>query len=103
MEKQRSQYRAAVDALADPQRTRLVLVARAQGATLRESAAFAAMPEALESLPRDHIALKPFNLVGLDATGACQRDVVRQMGQKATHRDPRALGATRQERDERSM
>ena len=78
-------------------------MARAQGATLRESAALAAMPEALESLPRDHIALKPFNLVGLDATGACQRDVVRQMGQKAKHRDPRALGATRQERDERSM
>ena len=109
LEKQRSQYRAAVDALADPQRTLLVLVARAQGATLREadrtheelaaiglsqqylivngvlpayeaeqdplaeavlareSAALAAMPEALKSLPRDHIALKPFNLVGLDA------------------------------------
>ena len=36
LEKQRSQYKAAVDALADPQRTRLVLVARAQQATLRE-------------------------------------------------------------------
>ncbi len=36
LEKQRSQYKAAVDALADTKRTRLVLVARAQQATLRE-------------------------------------------------------------------
>ncbi len=36
LEKQRSQYKTAVDALADPQRTRMVLVARAQQATLRE-------------------------------------------------------------------
>ncbi|MBE0550445.1 MAG: arsenical pump-driving ATPase [Rubrivivax sp.] len=38
LEKQRTQYKAAVDALADPQRTRLVLVARAQQGTLREAA-----------------------------------------------------------------
>ena len=38
LEKQRAQYQAAVDALADGQRTRLVLVARAQQATLREVA-----------------------------------------------------------------
>ncbi len=38
LEKQRSQYKAAVDALADPRRTRLILVARAQQATLREVA-----------------------------------------------------------------
>lgn len=38
LEKQRSQYKAAVDALADPVRTRLVLVARAQASTLREAA-----------------------------------------------------------------
>lgn len=38
LEKQRTQYKAAVDALADPSRTRLVLVARAQKATLREVA-----------------------------------------------------------------
>jgi arsenite-transporting ATPase len=38
LEKQRAQYRDAVDALADPTRTRLVLVARAQQATLREVA-----------------------------------------------------------------
>lgn len=38
LDKQRSQYREAVEALADPRRTRLVLVARAQQATLREVA-----------------------------------------------------------------
>lgn len=109
LDKQRSQYKAAVDALADAARTRLVLVARAQQASLREVArthdelatigltrqhlvingilpaaeavsdplaaalhqreqdALAAMPEALRTLPRDELALKPFNLVGLDA------------------------------------
>lgn len=109
LEKQREQYRAAVDALADANRTRLVLVARAQGSTLREvartheelgdiglrqqylvingvlpasaavddalaaavfareQAAIAAIPAALNTLPRDLIALKSFNLVGLDA------------------------------------
>jgi arsenite-transporting ATPase len=36
LEKQREQYKAAVDALADGKRTRLILVARAQQATLRE-------------------------------------------------------------------
>jgi arsenite-transporting ATPase len=38
LEKQRVQYQAALDALADPLRTRMVLVARAQPATLREAA-----------------------------------------------------------------
>lgn len=38
LEKQRAQYRAAVEALADPVQTRLVLVARAQASTLREVA-----------------------------------------------------------------
>ena len=38
LEKQRDQYRAAVEALSDPARTRLVLVAHAQNATLREAA-----------------------------------------------------------------
>lgn len=38
LEKQREQYKAAVNALADAQRTRLVLVARAQASTLREVA-----------------------------------------------------------------
>ena len=38
LEKQRTQYKAAVDALADPQRSRLILVARAQQSTLREVA-----------------------------------------------------------------
>jgi arsenite-transporting ATPase len=38
LEKQRVQYKAALEALADPLRTRMVLVARAQTATLREAA-----------------------------------------------------------------
>jgi arsenite-transporting ATPase len=109
LEKQRAQYNAAVQALSDPQRTRLVLVARAQPSALREAArthtelaaiglkqqylvingllpaeeaalddlaaaicereqaALAAMPEGLRALPCDHVALKPFNLVGLPA------------------------------------
>ena len=109
LEKQRSQYQQAVAALADAQRTRLLLVARAQRATLREAArtheelaaiglsqqhlvingvfpadavgqdalaaaivrreqaTLADIPLALQALPRDQIALKPFNLVGLDA------------------------------------
>lgn len=109
LEKQRTQYKAAMDALADPKLTRLVLVARAQQATLqeaarthgelaavglskqslvingvfpaseaahdplaaaifqREQAALAAIPAELSELPTDQIALKPFNLVGLEA------------------------------------
>lgn len=38
LEKQRSRYKAAVDALSDPALTRLILVARPQAATLREVA-----------------------------------------------------------------
>jgi arsenite-transporting ATPase len=38
LDKQRSQYKSAVAALADPERTRLILVARAQIATLHEAA-----------------------------------------------------------------
>lgn len=38
LEKQRVQYKAALEALGDPLRTRMVLVARAQAATLREAA-----------------------------------------------------------------
>src|SRR5574343_814962 len=38
LEKQRESYKAAVEALADPSRTRLVLAARAQGGALREAA-----------------------------------------------------------------
>lgn len=37
LEKQRTRYKAAVDALADPAHTRLILVARAQISTLREA------------------------------------------------------------------
>ena len=109
LEKQRAQYKAAVESLADEKRTRLVLVARAQQSTLREAArtqmelaavglgrqylvvngllsraeaaqdplaaaicqreqaALAAMPGELSKLPRDDIALLPFNLVGVAA------------------------------------
>jgi arsenite-transporting ATPase len=109
LEKQRTQYQAAVAALADPTRTRQVLVARAQHATLREAArtyeelaaigmsrqylvingvlpaseaerdvlaaaicereqaALSAIPDVLKPLRRDQLALKPFNVVGLDA------------------------------------
>lgn len=98
-----------MQALADGQRTRLVLVARAQNSALREAArthdelaaigltqqflivngllhkgeaaldplaraiygreqaALAAMPDALRTLPRADVPLKPFNLVGLAA------------------------------------
>ena len=107
--KQREQYKSAVDALADPMRTRMILVSRAQNATLqevartyselaaigisqqylvingllpksetlqdslgkaifaREQRALSAMPLILKTLPCDHLALKPFNLVGLEA------------------------------------
>lgn len=113
LEKQRTQYKAAVQALADPRRTRLVLVARAQTATLREAArthqeladiglsqqylvingvlpadeqdqdalvaalharekqALQGMSDALKALPQDQIALKPFNLVGLESLRCC--------------------------------
>ena len=109
LEKQRAQYKDAVQALADPTRTRLVLVARAQAAALREAGrthqelaamglsqqflvingvlpadaltddplaeaiharealALASMPPELKALPQDSLALKPFNLVGLEA------------------------------------
>lgn len=111
LDKQRAQYKAAVEALADEKRTRLVLVARAQQSTLREVArtqielaavglgrqylvvngllpraeaaqdalaaaifqreqtALADMPGELSKLPRDDIALLPFNLVGVAALG----------------------------------
>lgn len=111
MDKQRAQYKTAVAALADPRRTRLILVARPQTATLaevartheelagiglskqylvingilpdaegahdplaaamllREHAAMNDLPASLASLPRDLIALKPYNMVGLEALG----------------------------------
>ncbi len=135
LEKQRTQYRAAVDALADPARTRLVLVARAQPATLREVArtheelavigltrqylvingllpadeaagdalaaaihareaqALAALPETLAALPCDRIALKPFNMVGVDALRGLFDDA--QAGESA--REPLASMAGRME------
>jgi arsenite-transporting ATPase len=126
LEKQRTQYQDAVDALADPQRTRLVLVARAQASTLREAArthgelaaiglreqylvingvlpaneaahdelaaaifareqaATAAIPEGLEALPRDQIALKAFDLVGLDALRHLLNSAELELGSSTT-------------------
>ncbi|MCW5602445.1 arsenical pump-driving ATPase [Nitrosomonas sp.] len=129
LEKQRVQYKAAVDALADSKRTRLILVARAQQATLREVArtqeeltaigltnqflvingllpqsetvrdnlavaifqreqkTLAAMPAILKLLPRDHITLKPFNLVGLAALRQLLMDqLIADEDSGATHR-----------------
>ena len=56
LDKQRTQYKAAVDALADPARTRLVLVARAQQATLREAARTQGELAAI-GLQRQHLVL----------------------------------------------
>lgn len=109
LEKQRSRYKAALDALANPLLTRLVLVARAQEATLREAArthaelaaiglsqqylvingvlppaeaakdelaaaicrreraALSAIPAPLSALPCDQVALKAFDMVGIEA------------------------------------
>ena len=120
LEKQRAQYRKAVEALADPLRTRLILVARAQHSTLREvarthdelakiglsqqylvingvlprgeaaldplaaaiyareEAALSDLPDVLKALPYDQIALKPFDLVGLNALRQLLTETVAQ-------------------------
>lgn len=108
LEKHKRVYAAAVSCLTDSSRTRLVLVARAQGSSLaeidrtflelrhigitgghlvingvlppqagteplaiavrgRESAAIAAVPEALATLPRDTLELKAENMMGVAA------------------------------------
>lgn len=109
LDKQKAMYAGAVEALADPGRTRLVLVARANRSALaevartheelaaigmtrqhvvvngvlpapaddtdplatavrrREQAALAAAPAAIAALPTDLIALKPVDMVGVDA------------------------------------
>jgi arsenite/tail-anchored protein-transporting ATPase len=122
LEKQRAQYKEAVESLADPQRTRLILVARAQMSTLREvartheelakiglsqqylvingvlppgeaaldplaaaicdreRAVLSVLPDVLKPLPLDQVALKPFNLVGLDALRLLLREDVSRAG-----------------------
>lgn len=108
---QEARFRAAMQALANPERSRLVLVTRADVSALKEAArtqhelqalglghvwlavngrfmadpqgdavaaalqtqqtrALAHMPEALQTLPRDDLALKPFDMVGLPALRA---------------------------------
>jgi arsenite-transporting ATPase len=120
LEKQRAQYKHAVEALADPRRTRLILVARAQQSTLREvartheelakiglsqqylvingvlpraeaaldplaaaicdreQAVLSSLPDVLKALPYDQVALKPFNLVGLDTLRLLLTETVSQ-------------------------
>src|ERR1022692_268755 len=125
LEKQRAQYKDAVESLADPQRTRLILVARAQMSTLREvartheelakiglsqqylvingvlprgeaaldplaaairdreQAVLSDLPDVVKALPYDQIALKAFNMVGVDAlrhllTETVSRELVSQ-------------------------
>ena len=68
LEKQRSVYAAAVQALADPQRTRLVLVARAQTSTLTEIARTHTELAAI-GLHRQHVvinAVLPAPVTGTD-------------------------------------
>ena len=117
LETQRERYEAAAQALRDPARTTLVLVARPEPPALAEAARSAAelaalgvdsqrlvvngvfratdpsdplaaaiereadralveIPEALKALPRETVALRPHNLVGLDAL----RDLVADHG-----------------------
>ena len=115
LEAQRAQYAAAVEALGDPARTTLVLVARPDRAALAEAArtsaelaalgigsqrlvvngvfhaadpddalavamerrqadALADLPAGLADLPREAVALRPHNLVGVDALRTLVRD-----------------------------
>jgi len=133
LDKQREQYRHAVEALADPKRTRLILVARAQQSTLREvsrtheelakiglsqqylvvngvlprseaandplakaicdreQAVLTALPDVLRALPYDQVALKPFNMVGLDALRSLLTETA---SQDAVQEDRQALPDT---------
>ncbi|HSP51811.1 MAG TPA: arsenical pump-driving ATPase [Cryobacterium sp.] len=66
LEKQRAVYADAVAALADPVRTRLVLVARAQGSTLREAARTQAELAAI-GMERQHLVVNGILPAGPDA------------------------------------
>jgi arsenite-transporting ATPase len=97
---QEQRFRAAMEALADPATTAIVLVTRPERAALAEAArssgelaalglanqwlvvngvfraaeaALDAMPEALRGLPRDALPLRGFDMVGLDALRALLR------------------------------
>ncbi len=117
LEQQRAVYESAVDALADSDRTTVVLVSRAQKSSLREARrtrdelaglgvanqrlvlnglfratnrgdavalaleqrgdqALAAYGDFLHSLPVHHVALRPHNLLGVDALRALVSDTV---------------------------
>lgn len=95
LEKQREQYKAAVDALADAEKTRLILVARAQQSTLRE---VARTHEELASigLKQQYLvinALLPKNEAETDALAAA----IYKREQDALHNIPEVLKALPQD------
>ncbi|AMY10809.1 Arsenical pump-driving ATPase [Luteitalea pratensis] len=138
LEKQRAQYKGAVDALADAQRTRMVLVTRAQHSSLaevartheeltaigitrhhlvvngvlptaavdgdpladsirrREQAALQAMPDALRTLPRDEVTLKPFNLVGVRTLRCLFADDAASLPVASAQPDPISTGSLKE-------
>ncbi len=91
LEKQRAQYKAAVDALADPAQTRLVLVARAQPSTLREVARTHEELAAI-GLKRQHLVINGI-LPGIEAAGDPLATAIYQREQTALENIPAALAA----------
>jgi arsenite-transporting ATPase len=89
LEKQRVQYQAAVDALADPARTRLVLVARAQRATLQEVARTQQELAAI-GLSRQHLVINGV-LPGAEAQDDPLAVAIVAREQAAVHDLPEAL------------
>ncbi|MBK1712666.1 arsenical pump-driving ATPase [Rubrivivax gelatinosus] len=96
LERHRSQYRAALDALSDPRRTRLVLVARAQGAALRE---LARTHDELAAAGL-HNAFVVVNglMAAADTAGDALAAAIHQREQAALQAMPQALRALPQDR-----
>ncbi len=89
LEKQRDQYKAAVDALANAKRTRLILVARAQLATLREVARTHEELAAI-GLSQQHLVINgilPQSETGADPLAAA----IHEREQSALHAIPEVL------------
>lgn len=89
LDKHRAQYKAAVDALADAARTRLVLVARAQASTLREVARTHEELAAI-GLTQQHLIINAM-LPGEDAGKDPLAAAIRQREQAALAALPAAL------------
>ena len=91
LEKQRTRYKAAVEALSDPLQTRLVLVARAQQATLRE---VARTHEELASigLKRQHLVINGI-LPSVEADNDPLAAAIYEREQTALHNIPTTLTA----------